>query len=162
MTPERTNNVQVLGQRVSSESQVKKCLDSAFAALVERNVRQGEDAECVKDDQIKLINGEYNDLLDREMPKTAYERALTKNTTSPYSGKGNSTHPSSSNKSPLNEYYDYPLANSKVTSGSSQRSSFDGSCYTLNQSDHYFAKDRYSVADIMNEERSPSKISGVG
>lgn len=163
MTPEKNPGSNKINAK--TETQVKKldnCLDSAFASLADKQIREGQFS--VKDDKIKLINGDYNDLLDREMPKVAYEKACTKYTASPYS-KGNSTHPSSTNtKSPLNEYadsYDYPptlggIASKLVTSGSSQRSSFDDSInHTLNQSDHYCAKDRHSGSVMTNEEVSP-------
>ena len=139
-----------------------KCLDQAFAALADHANAGIDNERGESEDQFMIINGEYNDLLDRDMPKVSFDKAGTKKTTSPYSGKGNSTHPSSTNKSPLEAYtdsYDYRMGGvtpSKVTSGSSQRSSFDDS---MIQSDHFCAKDRCSMADIMmNEEKSPSKI----
>ena len=85
-----------------------------------------------------------------------------KKNTSPYSGKGTSTHPSSTNKSPLEAYTDsadYRIGGvtlSKVASNSSQRSSFDDS---INQSDNYCAKNRLSVMDtLVGSETSPGKI----
>ena len=158
LTPE-TQKTKDVTPKSFAGSQAQKCLDSALAALAGQDMT----IEHENEDQLMLINGEYNDLLDREIPKaSSYDREEMKKTTSPYSGKGNSTHPSSTNKSPLEAYTDsadYRMGGatpSKVTSNSSQRSSFDDS---INQSDHYCAKNRLSVMDtLVGSEASPSKI----
>jgi hypothetical protein len=104
---------------------------------------------------MKLINGEYNDLLDHDLPKVSLAGAFKSISQSPYSGTGKSTKPSSSNKSPLEAYNDFPKMDKDE---SSHRSSFDDSSKNMSiQSD--CAKHRHSLTEFMRvDETSGSKL----
>ena len=50
----------------------------ALASLAEDSAKKNDLDRKESEDQVKLINGEYNDLLDHEMPKVSCDRVEIK------------------------------------------------------------------------------------